>query len=158
MKRITRLVFLAAFACAVALPAAALAGDEVPLRGSDQGSWGLGTHNCGALLPVFVADSGAATHLGRYAYSSQECANLAAGTYAGSFTMTAASGDTVTGTYAGTFTVDAAGTIHYEQTNTITGGTGRFASASGTFALSGLAFANGDCAQELSGAISRVGG
>ncbi|HWQ23878.1 MAG TPA: hypothetical protein VNK94_07215 [Gaiellaceae bacterium] len=149
---------LALVACfALASSVQASASSDVPFAASDRGSWGVGTHDCGSSLPVWVETSGVGTHVGRYRYSSRECADLGDGTYAGSFTVTAANGDTIEGSYAGTFTVDGAGTIHYEQTNTITGGTGRFAGASGSFHVSGLAYGDGGDVQRLSGAISRVG-
>lgn len=138
---------------ALALPVQALAGASVPLKGADNGSWGIGGHECGSLLPVWVETAGTATHLGRYGYVSQECVDLGAGT----FTITAANGDTIVGTYAGTFTVDGGGNIHYEQTNTVTGGSGRFAAAAGAFGVSGIAYADGSDVQQLSGAITSVG-
>jgi hypothetical protein len=155
-RRLRRFGVLAGTAAALALPVAAL-GAQVPFRAADSGSWGVGTHNCGSQLPVFVDTIGTGTHLGRYAYASQECADLGAATFAGMFTLTAANGDMLSGTYAGTFTVDAEGTIHYEQTNTITGGTGRFAGASGSFHVSGLAYGDGRDLQRASGSISNVG-
>jgi hypothetical protein len=165
MKRIVRttvscrlrLALVAVAVAALAVPLGAFAGDQVPVRAADRGGWGVGDHACGALLPVFVETTGTGSQLGRYAYSARECVDLGAGTYAGSFTMTAANGDTLVGTYAGTFTVDGGGNILYEQTNTVTGGTGRFANASGAFGVSGFAGADGACLQTLSGAVSSVG-
>lgn len=142
---------------ALALPARAHPGAQVPLRGADRGVWGVGSHDCGSLLPVVVHTLGTASHVGRYTYDSRECVDLGAGTYAGEFGITAANRDTIVGTYTGTFTVDGDGTIHYEQTNSVTGGTGRFANAAGAFGVSGLAFADGSDVQRLSGAISSVG-
>jgi hypothetical protein len=158
IQRIRRGAVLVAALAALALPAAALGGARVPLKISDSGSWGVGVHDCGSQLPVFVDTTGTGTHLGRYAYASQECADLGGATFAGAFTITAANGDTLVGTYAGTFTVDGGGTIHYEQTNTVTGGTGRFAGASGSFHVSGLAYGDGRDVQRAAGWIGRIGG
>lgn len=149
------LALVAGFALASSVQASA--SSEVPFAASDRGSWGVGTHDCGSALPVWVETSGVGTHIGRYRYSSRECADLNGGRYAGSFTATAANGDTIAGSYEGTFTVDGAGTIHYEQENTVTGGTGRFAGGSGSFHVSGLAYGDGRDVQSLSGALSRVG-
>lgn len=149
MRYPTRIV-LAVAVVALSLPLAAFAADQ-PFKGTDGGIWGIGSHDCGALLPVFVATTGTGTQLGDYAYSSQECVDLAAGTYAGSFTITSGGGGTLAGTYAGTFWVDGGGSIHYEQTNTITSGTGEFADASGSFELDGLARPDGACLQRMSG-------
>jgi hypothetical protein len=149
---------LAGAAAALALPMVAFAGAQVPFKAADAGTWGVGAHDCGSQLPVFVDTVGTGTHLGRYSYASEECADLGAATFAGAFTITAANGDTLVGTYAGTFTVDAAGTIHYEQTNTVTGGSGRFAGTSGSFQVSGLAYGDGRDVQRASGRIARVAG
>ena len=51
----------------------------------------------------------------------------------GSFTLTAANGDTLFGTSTGLGTV-VDGIAYIQETHTITGGTGRFAGATGTFA------------------------
>ena len=50
----------------------------------------------------------------------------------GSFVLTAANGDTLVGTSTGLGTV-AEGIAYIEETYTISGGTGRFAEATGTF-------------------------
>jgi hypothetical protein len=147
MRTITRIA-LVVVAMALSVPLAAFAAGQ-PLKGTDGGIWGIGSEDCGGLVPVFVTTTGTGTQLGRYAYSSQECVDLAAGTYAGSFTIT--SGGTLEGTYTGTFWVDGGGSIHYQQTNTITGGTGRFAGASGSFTVDGLARPDGACLQRISG-------
>jgi hypothetical protein len=161
LKRVTSIggrlrtsVFVVLAAAALAIPVQALAGPDLPFKGSDSGMWGMGSHDCGALFPVFVETAGHATQLGRYAYSSQECVNFGDATYAGAWAMVGASGDRIQGTYAGSFTLDGS-TIVYEQENTITGGTGRFTGASGSFHLSGLAFADGSGLQALSGSISK---
>jgi len=122
----------------LAVPLQAVAGAQVPLKGADSGTWGEGSHACGALFPVFVTTAGVATHVGRYAYSSQECVDFGTSTYAGVWQITAANGDPISGTYAGSFTIEGA-IIAYEQENTVTGGTGRFAGGSGSFHVSGLA-------------------
>jgi len=51
----------------------------------------------------------------------------------GSFTLTAANGDTLFGTSTGLGYVEE-GFAYIQETHTITGGTGRFADATGTFA------------------------
>ena len=159
-KTFGRLVLLALAAAALVLPVrGALAAEMVPFKGSDSGMWGVDdSSRCGSLLPVFVQTSGTGTHVGSYTYSSQECADLDNGIYAGQFTLTAANGDTVVGHYEGTFTADSAN-IYYEQTNTIEGGSGRFAGASGSFHVSGIAALDGSGAdvQRASGEISSVG-
>jgi hypothetical protein len=85
--------------------------------------------------------TGRATHLGAYTGTGSHCSqlDLATGVVVfgdGAFALTAASGDTLTGTYTngygppdGTFTDDV----------TITGGTGRFAGATGQARDNGVA-------------------
>lgn len=160
MRRVT--IVLGALIVALTLAIAAVAGAQVPLKGADEGVWGEGTRECNGLFPVFVESSGVARHVGRYAYSSEECVNFATQTYAGEFEIEAANGDTIEGTYEGAFEV-VGDTIEYEQQNTVDGGTGRFAHATGDFHVSGLASLV-DCSaegclaqQELEGAISSVG-
>jgi hypothetical protein len=51
----------------------------------------------------------------------------------GEGTFSADNGDTFTTTFTGTNTPNADGTVTVEMTHTITGGTGKFAKASGTF-------------------------
>jgi hypothetical protein len=145
---------------ALAVPVHALASAQVPMKGSDAGSWGMGTHDCGDLFPVRVDGTGHATHVGAYTYSSRECVDFGSYPfpYSGAFTITAANGDTIVGTYAGTASLDDDGvTILYQQTTTVTGGTGRFAHASGEFDVHGIAYADGSYVQRLSGAISSIG-
>jgi hypothetical protein len=160
-RRLLRAGLLLLVLAALAVPVAALAGAQVPMKGSDAGSWGMGQHDCGALFPVRVDGTGRATHVGAYAYSSRECVDF--GTYpfpyTGAFTITAANGNTIVGTYAGTaaFAEDGV-TILYDQTATAAGGTGRFAHATGEFDVHGIADDDGTYVQRLSGAISRVGG
>ena len=60
--------------------------------------------------------------------------NRANGTAIGSYEFTAANGDTVTADFTGQATPTATpGVLYIEETATITGGTGRFAGATGSF-------------------------
>ena len=146
---------------ALALPLGAFAGAQVPFKGSDVGRWGQGSHDCGTLFPVAIDEGvGNATHVGRYAYAARECVDFGQYPfpYAGTFTITAANGDTIVGSYAGTATIaDDGVTILYEQTAAVAGGTGRFADATGAVNVSGIARSDGSYFQELDGAVSSVG-
>jgi hypothetical protein len=157
-KGIKCFVLVGFAAAAFVLPTAALASGTVPYKGIDVGSWAIGTEHCDGSFVintsgVAIINTGVATDVFRYTYSSHECATGAV-TYAGVFTLTAANGGTIVGSYAGTVRVDAAGNAFYEQTNTITGGSGRFAGASGWFHVSGIAPASGVDVQRAQGAIS----
>jgi hypothetical protein len=155
----TRVGLLLVVATALALPVQAAASAQVPLKGSDSGSFTLTADGCGAgVFAVTVDDTGQATQLGAYAYHSNECFNPATGEFSGSFTMTAANGDTITGTYEGTVVSVVGDLGYYEQDNAIAGGTGRFAGATGGFHLSGIAnLATLASSQQLSGTVSSPG-
>jgi hypothetical protein len=143
---------------ALILPTQALAGAQVPYKGSDSGGFAVpGT--CAAGLQIVIAGSGNATLLGRYTYNSTECFNPATGGFAGSPTLTAANGDTVVGAYSGqVFPTADPNVITYEEVLVVTGGTGRFAGASGEFEVSGVAnLATGEYSQTMSGTLSTPG-
>ena len=109
---------------------------------------------------VFTEDegTGTATHLGRYTLDGSEVINLATLEVTdGSFTITAANGDTILGTYEGT----AAGTsdplvITYHVTGPVTGGTGRFQGAHGELTWDGVAnLGTGELSDIATGWITR---
>jgi hypothetical protein len=158
-RRLRRASLLLVVGTALVLPTQASAGAQVPLKGSDRGSFTLTANGCGpGVFAVVVDDAGRATHLGAYTYHSNECFNGATGQFSGTFTMTAANGDTISGTYAGSVVSVVGGLGFYEQDNVITGGTGRFAGASGGFHLSGIAnLATLQSSQRLSGTVSSPG-
>lgn len=151
------IVVLGALLVALAVPLVAYAGAEVPFKGADAGTWGEGTHDCGALFPVFVETSGQATHVGSYSYSARECVNFATSTYSGTWQITAANGDILSGTYAGSFEI-VGSDIVYTQENDVSGGAGRFAGADGSITVGGVASTvDFSDSQVLDGAISTVG-
>jgi hypothetical protein len=158
-KGVRSAALVAALVSFLAVPALAVGAAQVPLKGHDSGSFTLTPNGCGpGVFAVVVDDNGRASHLGAYAYHSNECFNPTTGAFTGTFTLTAANGDTITGTYAGTVVRVAGDLGFYEQDNVITGGTGRFAGASGGFHLSGIAnLATLASEQTLSGAISSPG-
>ncbi len=95
---------------------------------------------------ILVNGGGHATHLGRFSTSQYHCLDPAdpLAFTEGVFTFTAANGDTVFGTYAGRFiptTVEGVSTV--DGTFTFTGGTGRFAGASGGGLATGSGTATG---------------
>ena len=119
---------------ALAGPAAAeRQGKQVPFRGRLEG---LATAT--PLAPPFVAvnleGSGNATQLGRFDVSISLVANATDGTAVGTYEFTAANGDTLTADFTERFTpTDVPGVFSDVITATITGGTGRFAGATGSF-------------------------
>ena len=157
--RLRRAGLLFIVLAALALPVQALAGEQVPLKGRDSGSFTLTPNVCGpGVFEVVIDDAGQATHVGAYAYHANECFDGTTLEFSGTFTITAANGDTISGTYAG-LVVDVVGDLgFYEQENVITGGTGRFVGASGEFHLSGIAnLATLESSQEISGTVSSPG-
>jgi hypothetical protein len=102
--------------------------------------------------PVFNPDGtltntetgrGHAMHLGLFQGASNETGHFTDVPgqleIVGSFTLTAANGDQVFGTYSTTAVIDAAaGLVHFDGPYVITGGTGRFANATGSGTIRGV--------------------
>jgi hypothetical protein len=131
--------------------------ENAPFNGHDSGTFEFAQTGCTeGLTPLKTHTTGTATLIGAYSFETQECFDNATLTFSGSFTITAANGDTLSGAYAGNITgfvddVTAANVF----TATVTVGTGRFAGATGT--LSGTGQANLATLQEsrtFSGSIS----
>lgn len=79
--------------------------------------------------------TGTSTYLGKYTEHIVMTIDLPTMSSAGAATFTAANGDTVTSTLVGQATPTDATTFSIVEIYTITGGTGRFAGATGTFTL-----------------------
>lgn len=150
----TKLICLLALVVAVATGSAG-AGDNVPLKGKDTFSSNV-IGGSGTSIQTADNGSGTATHLGRYTMAASETVDLVAMTVTnGVFTLTTANGDTVNGSYSGTILPGLAG---YLVSGPITGGTGRFADATGTITFNGTFNPRTGTGSDLiSGAISTVG-
>jgi len=86
-------------------------------------------------LDVHLVGAGTASHLGRYTVVyDQTTVSLATGTAIGRMTLTAANGDVLVAAFAGQGAPQGA-LARIEETATITGGTGRFAGATGTLTI-----------------------
>jgi hypothetical protein len=108
---------------------------QLPFVGTFKGE-SRGVLNCPPTCPPTIVrvtgtDTGEATHLGRFSAVYEDEADLATATGTGTFTLTAANGDKLFTRYAGGQTDVSTVTL----VATITGGTGRFARASGTFTI-----------------------
>ncbi len=125
MAVITALLFLS-------LASPAVAADQVPFKGRLEGSVAV-TVTVPPFASVFAEGTGNATHLGRFTWEFPHMVNQAIRVGEGTYTLTAANGDTVTIDVTGTATLIAPGVLSTTETGTITGGTGRFADATGTF-------------------------
>ena len=77
---------------------------------------------------------GTASHLGRFTVVADFTLNVTTFTATGRVTLTAANGDVLTGTSTGRAVVGG-GIAAVTETVTITGGTGRFAGATGTLTI-----------------------
>ena len=131
---IARLTLALLAVLALAGPAAAeRQKKQVPFRGRLEG---IATVT--PLTPPFVAvtleGEGHATQLGHFDVSSSIVANEANGTAVGTYEFTAANGDTLTADFTSQVTpTDVPGVVSVAVTASITGGTGRFADATGSF-------------------------
>jgi hypothetical protein len=142
----------------LALAGPAAAGDAVPFSGGFAGT------DTGTPIPntqfasVTVEAAGTATHLGRFAYTAQLTVNTATGVGSGTFVFTAANGDTVYGTINGQAAFTPPNVLSIAETATVTGGTGRFAGATGGFDVARLKnTATGATVASFEGAISAPG-
>ena len=112
-------------------------GTDRPAKGTASGNV---TVTLGAPLGVTLDLTGVETHLGKYSAHLDGNAEIIGGEVFGhgTFTVAAANGDQQTGTF--TFTgVPPTGDVHASTAVlTITGGTGRFADASGTITAQNL--------------------
>jgi hypothetical protein len=157
----TRRGIVVLFWCVVLVASAAGASELVPFRGTWQGS----TVSAVPVAPnvVFVVSSGTgqATHLGRFEMTSPHFTYLDTFTVEGTQDFIAANGDTLTATFSGQLLPNADGCLAGTLPSTITGGTGRFEGATGSYdfhivACPGTFGFNSTATFE--GSISRVGG
>ena len=135
MKAITKTVLylqMTALLLTAALAGSAATEKELPFRGSIQG-----VEIAAVQFPLLFVDgsgSGIATHLGRFMLTYELEVDLLTHETFGSSVFTAANGDSlstdITGLGAPTENPDVASVV---EVHTITGGTGRFAGATGTF-------------------------
>lgn len=112
--------------------APALAADQVPFRGTLTGTVTV-TPIDPPIASVLIEATGTGSQLGRFTVEVPHTVNQALRVGSGSYIFTAANGDTLTADFSGTGTLVAPGVLSTTETATITGGTGRFAGATGTF-------------------------
>jgi len=105
---------------------------EVRFKGSLEGTVTV-TPLTPPFVSVLIQASGQATHLGRFTVEIPHTVNQALRMASGTWLFTAANGDTLTAEFTGVATLTAPGVLSTTETATITGGTGRFAGATGSF-------------------------
>ena len=106
---------------------------ETPFKGTVD-AVETGTVSCRSTIQSTREGTGTATYLGRYTELITMEINLLTMSSTGAATFTAANGDTLTATVAGR-RPDIPTTLSIVEVYTITGGTGRFADATGGFTL-----------------------
>jgi hypothetical protein len=108
---------------------------------------------------VVVEGTGHGTRLGRFTFSAPHVVNSATRTATGTYEFTAANGDTLTAAFTGQATPTATpGVLLIVENATITGGTGRFAGATGSFTVERLYdTAAGTTTGSFRGSISSLG-
>ena len=137
MKRHTSALGLALAALTLLVLACPVAaGQQVPFHGSLAGVFTITATS--PFADVSANLTGNATHLGRFTLALPHTVNLAAmplPTAIGTFVFIAANGDMVSGTFTGAVDSVAPPVFHVTEIATITGGTGRFAGATGSFTI-----------------------
>ena len=135
MKTITKTIMylqMTALCLTAALAGRAAAEEQSPIKGSIQG-----VEIADVQFPKLFVDgsgSGRATHLGRFTVTYEVEADLLTHETFGSSLFTAANGDSLATDITGLGTPTENPDVHsIVEVHTITGGTGRFAGATGTF-------------------------
>lgn len=152
---------MAAMLLTAALGVPAAAENQVPFKGSIQGHE-IETPQGGpppTTLIVNGSAAGIATHVGQFSFNYELTVNLANGTATGSARLIAANGDSVFTTIAGSSEMTATpGVAGITEIDTITGGTGRFAGAQGSFTVERLVnLATGFTSGSFHGTITSPG-
>jgi len=153
---------LVAVVVAMCLSGPVAAGEQIPFKARISGHGVFTFLNPTEALEEF-SGLGQATHLGRFTAEQQHTVNLLTlEVSAGTFTFTAANGDTVFGSYSGRGTPLPSGLIRFEGRFTIEGGTGHFSAATGEGDMTGLIDtsdfpASSMAVLSLNGTISTVG-
>jgi hypothetical protein len=112
--------------------------DQVPFNGIVSGTIisTVPVDECHVLIEA--VNGGNATQLGRFNGTAEFVLNVCDLTYVGSYVFTGANGDSISGPFTGTLTpIPTPGVFDNSELAFITGGTGRFANATGTFNLGG---------------------
>ena len=119
----------------------ARAQDHVPFKGTLQGD-DTDSDPTPTTVVVTTDGTGNGTHLGRFSFTQRVTLSFVTLTATGVARFVAANGDTVETTIAGSgHPTGTPGEFEITEVHTITGGTGRFAGAQGTFTVQRVASA-----------------
>jgi hypothetical protein len=124
---------VAAFAVSLASVAASAVAAETPFKGTVNA-----VETSEVVFPIASINregTGTATYLGKFTQQVTLQVNVLTGSAIGAATFTAANGDTLSASVVGQGTPIGPTVVSVVEVYTITGGTGRFADASGTFTL-----------------------
>ena len=141
MKTITRsniYLSMAAMILTAVLAVPAAAQHQVPFKGAMQGhDTDLGFTS--TTVTVLTMGTGIGTHLGQFSFTQTVTVEFATGHDTGSAQWFAANGDSISTTITGSGHAIEPGLFSIEDVHTITGGTGRFVGAQGSFTVKRLA-------------------
>jgi hypothetical protein len=127
-----------AVAAVLGLAGPVAAGEQVPFKGRFEGVVTL-TPLSSTFVFVLVEGSGHATHLGRFTLVVPHLVDTSTRMAIGSYQFTAANGDMVFADFIGQASLTSTpGVLSIVEFASITGGTGRFAGASGSFTVERL--------------------
>jgi hypothetical protein len=143
MKRIVRSKIylpIAAMILTAALAVPAAAQKQVPFKGSLQGH-DTDLSSTKTTVTVLTVGTGIGTHLGQFSFTQTATVDLTTGHNTGSAQWFAANKDSISTIITGSGQVidPVLFIIEIEEVHTITGGTGRFAGAQGSFTVKRLA-------------------
>lgn len=128
--------------------------EQLPFKGRLEGTVTV-TPIDPPIASVVIDAAGTATRLGRFTLSVPHLVNQAARTGSGTYEFTAPNGDTLSASFSGQATLVAPGVLATTETARFTGGTGRFAGASGGFIATRIfVVADGATSGSFEGTIS----
>ncbi len=137
MKNTTRTnvyVAMAALMLTAAVVVPEAAQQRVPFKGTFQGSDAVTPGTSATTIVITTTGTGSATIIGKFSFSEEVTADLTNGIHTGSALWIAANGDSISTSVAGTSAPsDNPNYFKITETHTITGGTGRFTGAQGSF-------------------------
>ena len=158
MRRIAASIGLALL-LSVALVLPVSAGDQRPVWGQFHGSGVDVAERCPDALTIGFAIEGTLSHLGRMTGGGSNCTEFTLGTnavpiWSGIAVVTAADGSTLSLAYEGQQGAPANGVASFYHSDTVVGGTGRFAGATGQLTIEGLINFTGFPEVTVSGTVS----
>ena len=133
----------AALLLSVALVLPVSADDHLPVRGQFTGAGVNVDQRCPDALTIGFAINGVLSHLGRMTGGGTNCTEFTLGTesvpiWDGVAIVTAADGSTLTLAYEGLQGTPTNGVAAFSHVDTVVGGSGRFAGATGELTVEGL--------------------